>query len=222
MKTDIFHTRPFKHDLNQIHYNYTVEVTKRFKVLDLIECLKSYGQRFCWYIFRKGRIISFAIVYFLFWFVFVKWSFDLELIVQNINIYEKEKTRKKKTKNKTKKYINIYHIYKYTEKKDWLFISPSQRIMSILNTSHQEEKGFPGGSDSKEFSCNAGHPGLIPGSGRSPGEGNGYPLQYSCLENSMDRGTWQATYSPQGQKESGTTERLRWKINLISLWKLED
>ena len=54
-------------------------------------------------------------------------------------------------------------------------------------------KGFPGGSDSKEFACNAGDLDLIPGLGTSPGEGNGYPLQYSCLENSMDRGTWWAT-----------------------------
>ena len=53
--------------------------------------------------------------------------------------------------------------------------------------------GFPGGSDSKESACNAGDLGLIPGSGRSPGEGNGNPLQYSCLENSMDRGAWWAT-----------------------------
>ena len=45
----------------------------------------------------------------------------------------------------------------------------------------------------RESACNAGDPGSIPGSGGSPGEGNGYPLQYSCLENSMDRGTWQAT-----------------------------
>ena len=52
--------------------------------------------------------------------------------------------------------------------------------------------GFPGGSDSKESACNAGDPGPIPGSGRSPGEGIGYPLQYSCLENSMDRGAWWA------------------------------
>ena len=49
---------------------------------------------------------------------------------------------------------------------------------------------FPCGSDSKESACNAGDMGSIPGSGRSPGEGNGYPLQYSCLENSMDRGAW--------------------------------
>ena len=48
---------------------------------------------------------------------------------------------------------------------------------------------FPGGSDGKESACNAGSLGSVSGSGRSPGEGNGYPLQYSCLENSKDRGT---------------------------------
>ena len=53
--------------------------------------------------------------------------------------------------------------------------------------------GFPGGSDNKESGCSAGDPGLIPGSGKSPGEGNGYPLQYSCLENFMNRGAWWAT-----------------------------
>ena len=52
--------------------------------------------------------------------------------------------------------------------------------------------GFPSGSDSKESACNAGDTGLIPGSGRSPGEANVNPLQYSCLGNPMDRGTWQA------------------------------
>ena len=51
-------------------------------------------------------------------------------------------------------------------------------------------KGFPSSSDGKESACNAGDPGSIPGSGRAPGEGNGYPLQYSCLENPMDRGAW--------------------------------
>ena len=55
---------------------------------------------------------------------------------------------------------------------------------------------FPGGSDGKESACNAGDLGLIPGSGRSPGEGNGNLLQYSCLENSMDRGTWWAKNPP--------------------------
>ena len=55
--------------------------------------------------------------------------------------------------------------------------------------------GFPHSSVGKESTCNAGDPGLIPGSVRSPGEGNGDPLEYSCLENSMDRGMegWQAT-----------------------------
>ena len=53
--------------------------------------------------------------------------------------------------------------------------------------------GFPGGSDDKESACNAGDMGLIPGLGRSPGEGNGYPLQYSYLENSMNIGAWRAT-----------------------------
>ena len=49
--------------------------------------------------------------------------------------------------------------------------------------------GFPGGSDGNESACNAGDLGLIPRFGRSPGEGNGDPFQYSCLENPMDRGT---------------------------------
>ena len=55
--------------------------------------------------------------------------------------------------------------------------------------------GFPGGADSIESVCNAGDPGLIPESGRSSGEENGNPLQYSCLENSMDRGAWWAIQS---------------------------
>ena len=55
------------------------------------------------------------------------------------------------------------------------------------------KRGFPGGSDGKESACNAGHLGLIPGLGRSPGEGNGHPLQYPCLENSMDRVAWKDT-----------------------------
>ena len=55
------------------------------------------------------------------------------------------------------------------------------------------EDGFPGGSDSKASACDAEDPGSIPGSGRSPGEGNGNPLQYSCLENPMDEGAWWAT-----------------------------
>ena len=88
--------------------------------------------------------------------------------------------------------------------------------------------GFPGDSDRKESACSMGDTGLIPGLGRAPGEGNGNitvlvsgiqhngasqvslmvknPLHYSCLENPMDRGIWQATYSLSGCKELGMTE----------------
>ena len=66
---------------------------------------------------------------------------------------------------------------------------------------------YPDSSVGKEFACKTGDPGSIPGSGRSPGEGNSYPLQYSCLENSMDRGTWWATVHGVA-KESDMTERL--------------
>ena len=59
---------------------------------------------------------------------------------------------------------------------------------------------FPGGSNSRASAYNAGDPGLIPGSGISPGEGNSNPFQYSCLENSMDRGTWWAAVHGVGQR----------------------
>ena len=69
--------------------------------------------------------------------------------------------------------------------------------------------GFPGGSNGK--ACNAGDPGPMPGSGRSPGEGNGNPLQYFCLENSMD-GRSLVGYSPWGHKESDMTEQVHFGI----------
>ena len=56
-----------------------------------------------------------------------------------------------------------------------------------------EAAGFPRGSDGKESACSVGDPDLIPGLGRAPGEGNDNPLQYSCLENPMDRAAWWAT-----------------------------
>ena len=62
-----------------------------------------------------------------------------------------------------------------------------------VNTHTNTHSHFPGGSDGKESSCNTGHPGLIRESGRSPGEGNGYPHHYSCLENPKDRRAWQTT-----------------------------
>ena len=59
--------------------------------------------------------------------------------------------------------------------------------------------GFPSGSDGKESACNTGYWSSIPGLGRSPGEGNGYPLQYSSLKNSMDRGAWHVHGAPKSQ-----------------------
>ena len=67
-------------------------------------------------------------------------------------------------------------------------------------------RGFPGGSVVKNPTANAGDVGLIPGLERSPGEGNGNPLQYSCLESPMDRGAWWSIV--RGLKESDTTEQL--------------
>ena len=63
----------------------------------------------------------------------------------------------------------------------------------LLCPSQQRGTGAPGGSDGKESACSAGDQGSIPGSGRSPGEGNSNPFQYSCLENPMDGGAWRAT-----------------------------
>ena len=74
-------------------------------------------------------------------------------------------------------------------------IGESEKTQTLINlrTDKDNKQGFPGGSDDKESVCNSGDPGSIPGLGRSPGERNGYPLQGSCLENSMDRGAWWAT-----------------------------
>ena len=66
--------------------------------------------------------------------------------------------------------------------------------------------GFPSSTDSKASACNAGDPGLIPGLGRSPEEGNGNLLQYACLENALDRGAWRGIVHGVGHKESDTTE----------------
>ena len=65
--------------------------------------------------------------------------------------------------------------------------------MSLVEIEDGKEMDFPGGSEGKELACSAGDLGSISGSGRSPGEGNGNLLQYSCLEHSMDRGAWRAT-----------------------------
>ena len=77
---------------------------------------------------------------------------------------------------------------------------PGQQVVrkSIMSGKHQQYRvdwGFPGGSDDKESACNEGDLDSIPGLERSPGEGKGYPLQYSCLENSVDKGAcWAAVH----------------------------
>ena len=75
-------------------------------------------------------------------------------------------------------------------------------ILKKRNVAHIDHC-FPGGSDDKEFTCNAGGPGLIPELGRSPGEGNGNPLQYSYQENCVDKGAWRRT-TVRGVKKSWT------------------
>ena len=77
-----------------------------------------------------------------------------------------------------------------------------------------EELGSPGGSNGKESACNPGDLGLIAGSGRSPGEGNGYPLQYSCLENSTELGGPKV----HGHKEPNMTERPTLLLFTDSMW----
>ena len=71
----------------------------------------------------------------------------------------------------------------------FFFLYPHKETF-IRHQPWTKEKDFPGGSDSKASAYSAGDPGSIPGSGRSSGEGNGNPLQYSCLENPMDGGAW--------------------------------
>ena len=79
------------------------------------------------------------------------------------------------------------------------FLSLSHQSSASLKPSFRDERRSHYGSDGKESACSAEDVGLIPGSGRAPREGNGYLLQYSCLENSMDRGAWPATHPMRSQ-----------------------
>ena len=77
--------------------------------------------------------------------------------------------------------------------------------------------GFPGGSDGKASACSVGDLGSIPGSGGSPGEGNGNPLQYSCLENSMDRGAWWAAVHGVAKSRTGLSD-FTFTCSLANIW----
>ena len=76
------------------------------------------------------------------------------------------------------------------------------KVLRCLDTA-VEGAAFPGGSVGKESTHNAGDPGLIPGSGRTPEEGNGNPLQYSCLGSPMDRGAWWAMVHGVAKNQTG-------------------
>ena len=95
----------------------------------------------------------------------------------------------------------------------WIFTRLARKKGTLINVDSLSIHSFDflenlsGGPDDKESACHAGDLGPIPGSRRSPGEGNGNPLQYSCLENPMDRGAWRATVHG-GHTESDTTEQL--------------
>ena len=82
-------------------------------------------------------------------------------------------------------------LTKKKKKSTYIYQQESLYLWNPFSKMYLIHLGFPGGSEGKESVCNAGDLGSISGSGRSPGEGNGYPLQYSCLENPMDRGAWQ-------------------------------
>ena len=81
-------------------------------------------------------------------------------------------------------------------------------VLAVFLMRTSAYRGFPGGSDGKESACNAGDPGSIPGSERSPGEGKGYPLLYSCLENLTDREAWWSTVHGVWKSWTNTTEQL--------------
>ena len=84
--------------------------------------------------------------------------------------------------------------------------NPQTYTVSWQNNEHEGRNGLPWWLSGKESACKAGDAGSVLGLGRCPGGGNSNPLQYSCLEKSMDRGAWWATYSSWGRKELDMTE----------------
>ena len=95
-----------------------------------------------------------------------------------------------------------FHLEVFSLFKPWIPEAQSESGMPVLFSHDYPFLGFPGGLDGKESACNTRDPGSISGSGRSPGVGNGYPLQYSRLENSMDGGAWRATVHGVGKSRT--------------------
>ena len=112
-------------------------------------------------------------------------------------------------------------IWRWTGKPGVLQSMGSQKSLTRLNdwtklkNRHGLLRGFPGGPDGKVSAWDAGDSSLIPGLGRSPGEGNGNPLQYSCLENSTDGGAWWATVHGVAKSRTGLSDftLLSWRLN---------
>ena len=106
----------------------------------------------------------------------------------------------------------------WTEESGRLQSMGSQRVRHDWATKHSTwEMSFPGSSDSKESACNAGAQGSVHGLGRSPGKGNGNPLQYSCLENPMDRGAWwlQSTVGCQRVRHNWATNTTYYLLTVL-------
>ena len=89
--------------------------------------------------------------------------------------------------------MEVFEVFVYTVKVISFFFVIFLIFFFLILSWDIADYRLPSGSDSKESACTLGDLGLIPGSGKSPEGGNGNPLQYSCLENFMDRGAWRAT-----------------------------
>ena len=93
-------------------------------------------------------------------------------------------------------FLTLQYCHHHIRREERGFVSPKPLFLHLQNgfgKSPRQPRGSLAGSDGKESACHVGDPGSVPGWGRSSTEGNGYPLQYSCLENSMARGAWWAT-----------------------------
>ena len=110
------------------------------------------------------------------------------------------------------------NLYSHTAQESSLFLHTLFTLLFVdsLMVTILTSGGFPGGSDGKESACNPGDPGFDPWWGRYSGEGNGYLLQYSCLENSMDRGAWWTIVH--GVTESNMTEQLTLSLRFWPVW----